>query len=101
MFKGDINKKGRPKGSPNKATNKIRESIKKIVEGNISQVEDDLSKLEPKDRLKFTIDLMAFVLPKLKTIELVENKGTDGFAPVVIQISEPINLGNGVNPETE
>ena len=32
-------------------------------------VQDDLDHLEPKDRIKFLIDLMNFTIPKMKSVE--------------------------------
>jgi hypothetical protein len=62
------NLKGKPKGAVNKTTNEIREAVNEIISGNIETLRADLISLEPKERVKFLIDLMAFSLPKLQAI---------------------------------
>tara|TARA_B110000238_G_C15836905_1_gene315222 strand:- start:240 stop:539 length:300 start_codon:yes stop_codon:yes gene_type:complete len=57
---------GRPEGSKNKSTQKIRESIQLIVENNIESIQDSLDLMNPKDKMKFILDLMKLVLPALR-----------------------------------
>jgi hypothetical protein len=86
-FKGTPNREGRPKGTPNKNTKEIREAFKNLIEDNIDQMTKDLKQLEPKDRLKFIIDLSTFVIPKLKQADI--NIDTDkNFNPVTISFSD-------------
>ena len=60
------NPSGRPEGSKNKSTQIIRESIQLIVENNIDSIQDSLDLMNPKDKMKFIIDLMKLVLPTLR-----------------------------------
>jgi hypothetical protein len=75
---------GREKGTPNKEV-----SEKKLIEGNIDQLEMDLAELSPEKRINAVINLASYVLPKLKQIE-VDNKN---------ETYNMINLGSGVDPE--
>lgn len=69
LRKGQTNNPaGKPKGAKNKVSQDIREKIATLIEGNLNDFEKDLSKLEPKERIKFLIDLMPYVVPKLQTI---------------------------------
>ncbi|MFW6275486.1 MAG: DUF5681 domain-containing protein [bacterium] len=73
---------GRPKGKPNKQTQETRELITSIIEEHFSseKLQDDLEKLEPRDRLNFLSKLLEFIVPKLTRGELsaeVENKPFD------------------------
>ena len=61
---------GRPKGSSNNNTSKVRESFKNLVEDNLDTIKSDLEALEPKDRLKTILELAKFVIPTLKAQEL-------------------------------
>lgn len=61
---------GRPTGSPNKVTEKIREKLNTFLTDNFDTIQSDLMELEPKERVKFYIDLLSFGLPKLKNIGL-------------------------------
>ncbi len=60
---------GRTKGTPNKTTQKIKDAYSKLLKDNLETLQDDLSKLEPKDRLNFMLNLSEYILPKLARIE--------------------------------
>ena len=63
---------GRPKGSPNKATKKVRDAVATIVENNISEVQgwiDDLAKKDVEKAANLLIKLMEFTTPKLARTE--------------------------------
>lgn len=67
--KGNTIGKGRPKGSQNRATTKLKDKVQELLDGNFDTVQDDLDQCEPHIRLKLMIDLMAYVMPKQKAIE--------------------------------
>ena len=77
MFRGTPNTNGRPKGSSNKATDKVRKAFTQLVENNVEKMQDDLDALDPKDRLKLLIDLANFTIPKFRAIELQANIHND------------------------
>lgn len=72
--KGDPNA-GRPKGSENKETKRLREWVGKLLDGYQDQVYDDLGKLNPKDRIAAVSNLLEYCLPKLQRTELVDGDG--------------------------
>ena len=57
---------GRSKGTPNKTTFEIRQMLTDILVSNIDTLQTDLSSLEPKERVKYLIDLSKLILPQLK-----------------------------------
>lgn len=65
-----LNPKGRPKGSKNKATTKIRGFFQKVFENHQEQFINDLAALEPKDRIKVLLEISNFILPKLRATEI-------------------------------
>ena len=78
VFKGKPNLTGKPKGAINKSTKVARDFILKIVTDNLETIENDFKQLEPKDRIKLTLDLMTFVIPKLRQVEVeIESNNTD------------------------
>jgi len=89
--KGHNKATGRPKGSSNKATSKVRDSFTKLLEDNLEQLKSDFKELEPKDRIKLFLDLSKYVIPQLKQTDLT-TKGKEISGNV-------INLGNGINPD--
>ncbi len=68
--KGHNLAKGRPKGSSNKSTSKVRESFTKLLEDNLEQLKEDFSELEPKDRIRLFMELSKYVIPQLKSTEI-------------------------------
>ena len=59
----------RPEGSKNKSTKQIRESIQQLVENNIESIQESLDSMNPKDKMKYIIDLLKLVLPTLRPVE--------------------------------
>lgn len=62
------NPNGRPKGSPNKITATAREWIAGLIDKNRKQIERDLKRLEPKERLQMLEKLMQYVIPKQQAV---------------------------------
>ena len=60
---------GRLAGTPNKATTEIKEAFQMLLEDNLPTLKRDISSLEPKERVKFTLDLASFIIPKMKSVD--------------------------------
>jgi len=54
---------GRKKGTPNHTTKELRNLFADFVNANISTLQADFDKLEPKDRLLFMERLARLILP--------------------------------------
>lgn len=74
---------GRPKGSSNKATSKVRDAYTKLLEDNLEQLKDDFKELDPKDRIKLFLDLSKYVVPQLKQTELIGDPDKPINIPVI------------------
>jgi hypothetical protein len=77
------------RGIPNKASSQVREAFKQLVESNLPQMQSDLDSLEPKDRIKFILDLAKFILPTLQAVsvdDLKENEA-QGFNVLTINLT--------------
>jgi len=63
--KGDanINRKGRPKGTPSRTTEELRKLVQSFIEANIEDVQAQYDVLEAKDKLLFLEKLLKIVLP--------------------------------------
>jgi len=76
---------GRPKGSPNIATQAIRDKFRKFVEHNFETIQDDFDKLtSPKDRLYYLVNIAEYVLPKLQRTEIA----SDPDQPLEVSMSD-------------
>ena len=76
-------------GVPNKATNEVRRAFKQLVESNLPQMQSDLDSLEPKERLKFILEMAKFILPTLQAVsvdDLRENEA-QGFNVLTINLT--------------
>jgi hypothetical protein len=87
------------KGVPNRATSEVREAFKQLVESNLPQMQTDLDSLEPKDRLKFMLDLSKFILPQLQSISIddLREREIQGFNVLTINIKDNSNDSNDSN----
>ena len=71
----------RPKGSPNKITKELKDTIKKLLEGNFNKFEEELIQLQGKQFIDVYLRLIEFIVPKAKE-EQIELK--DYEAPKII-----------------
>ena len=78
---------GRAKGIPNKTTTEIKEAFQMLLEDNLPTLQRDISSLEPKERVKFMLDLASFIIPKMKSVDLKDKKET-----ILIDFSEDISF---------
>jgi hypothetical protein len=63
---GNLN--GRPKGAKNKHVKPLRLLITNFAEDKFPEIVEEFEKLEPKEKLKFYIDILQYSLPKLQSI---------------------------------
>jgi hypothetical protein len=86
-FEKGNNLGGRKDGSKNKVTQDIRKAFENLINNNIETMQKDLDALESKDRLRMIIDLSAYVIPKLKQIELEASASViEDFKPLIINL---------------
>jgi hypothetical protein len=86
-FRGLRNASGRPKGTNNIVTQKVRDAFGLLVENNLDQMQKDLAVLDPKDRVKLLIEMAKFIVPTLRSVDLNDN--TEGqYKPIVINMNE-------------
>ena len=77
------------KGIPNKATSELRNRVKMIIEDNVERLQNDLDNVEPKERLNFLIQLLNFALPKLKAMEITDDRAAASeFKTIYINTNE-------------
>lgn len=90
------NPNGRPKGSLNHNTIKIRSAINEIIDGNLEKFKKDINNLEPKDRIRVIIDLLQYAVPKLQATQLDIDGGTKSkFESMLDGLCDTKGGGNG------
>lgn len=65
---GLIKSIGRPKGSVNKASGKLRQVISDFLDENFEKIKADFEGMEPKDRAKLFESLLPYALPRLQSV---------------------------------
>ena len=79
---------GRKKGSGNKISNEVKKKLKQLLDNyTIEQMKDDLMKLEPGERLRITVSLLDYFIPKLNRTD--NNLNIENEIIVVIPNSTP------------
>jgi hypothetical protein len=91
--KNAINRSGRVKGVPNKSTAELKQIFKTLLETNLEQLQNDFEQLKPSERIKFTLQVAEFLIPKLKATDL-NIEAVKEFEPIIIQMG---NYGESDN----
>ena len=90
----NINRNGRPVGSKNKVTQKIRKAYQQLTEDNLENMSlwlADIAADNPKEAMELMLKLSEFIIPKLARQELVGNDGDDLFKNVKFQFGPDVN----------
>jgi len=56
----------RPSGSKNKITKELKDTIKKLLEGNYDKFESELNQLSGKQYVDIYIRMLEYIIPKAK-----------------------------------
>ena len=77
-------------GVPNKATNEVRRAFKQLVENNLPQMQSDLDSLEPKERIRFILEMAKFILPTLQAVSVddLREEAAQGFNTLIITLKD-------------
>ena len=59
---------GRKAGTPNRITKELRETLKGVIDAELSQIAGTLEKLPARDRLDVVIKLMPYCMPKVEAV---------------------------------
>ena len=83
-FRGVANTKGRPKGSLNKISSEVKATISDIIAENTDQLNERLQRLDDDAFIKHYTNLLKFLVPMQKAVEVKPVK--DAFPHSEIQI---------------
>ena len=83
-FKGVRNINGRPKGSVNKISSEVKAIISDIIAENTDQLNERLQRLDDDAFVKHYINLLKFLVPMQKAVEV--KPVTDAFPHSHIEI---------------
>jgi hypothetical protein len=85
-------------GIPNRTTNEVRKAFQLLVENNLPKMQKDLDSLEPKDRIKFILDMAKFILPQLQSISIddLREQEAQGFNVLTINLKNGSDDSNSI-----
>lgn len=78
------NPSGRPPGSKDKKSEKIRKWLLDIVENRRGMIADDLDAVDPATRLNFIAKILPYVAPRLASVELANGDDNNGDNAITI-----------------
>lgn len=86
------------KGVQNRTTQQVRKAFQQLVENNLPKMQKDLDSLEPKDRIKFMLDMAKFILPQLQSISIddLREKEVQGFNVLTINLKNGSDDSNSI-----
>ena len=97
-----INRKGRPKGSPNKSTGDLRQQITELIEKNFKTIEADFNMLDSEKRLIVLERYLKYCLPPLQSLNIqADIKGTLGATEIKLIRAEGLTTGQISTNENE
>ena len=88
------NPNGRPVGSKNLVTQKIRKAYQELTENNLDNMTAWLAEIaadNPKEAMELMLKLSEFIIPKLARQELTGNDGEDLFKNVKFEFGPDVN----------
>jgi len=88
---------GRTKGAVNKTTAEIRERFTLLLDNNFDKLQSDIDLLEPKDRIKTILELAKFVIPTLRSTELITDNENNNFIPITVNILQESEIKDIIN----
>jgi hypothetical protein len=73
---------GRPKGTANKSSEKVKQAYAQLLENNLEKMQADIDALKPMERLHYLLSLSEYILPKLARTEadITSNGETIGLS---------------------
>jgi 23S rRNA C2498 (ribose-2'-O)-methylase RlmM len=59
---------GRQAGTPNRITRELRETLKIVIDAELTHIADTMAELPPKDRIDVIIKLMPYCMPRIDSL---------------------------------
>lgn len=67
------NPSGRPRGSKNKLSADLRDSVSQFLSGEFEHLKSKLGRMDTRDRMRFFTELLPYALPRLQSTSLEKN----------------------------
>ena len=87
--KGDerINRNGRPQGAKGRVNDEIRNRINTFLNENFETIQSDIKDLEPRERVRFYIELLQYGISKVKQVEIEADINDNRPMPIITTLT--------------
>lgn len=82
---------GRPQGAKNKVTNDIKLKFEALLNDNLTTLQSDIDKMQPRWRVHYILELAKYVIPTLRATDIDLTTNDDNFKALTISIPDIIN----------
>lgn len=89
------NPKGRPKGAKDKVSTTLKQWVVELLNDNREQIQKDLKKLSPRDRVNALLGLLPYVMPKMQSVNadivfdtMTDNQVVDVASEILSKIDD-------------
>ena len=82
---------GRPKGSPNKFTDKVRSNLSKLTDQKLSDLQDALEEVRSESPAKYVelyLKMLEYTMPKLRAIDTKMELGESSIEKITIEVKQ-------------
>lgn len=82
---------GRPKGAKNKVTNDIKLKFETLLNDNLTTLQSDIDKMQPRWRVHYILELAKYVIPTLRATDIDLTTNEDNFKIITLNMPD---IGN-------
>jgi hypothetical protein len=82
---------GRPKGSPNKFTDKVRANLSKLTDQKLCDLQDALEEVRSESPAKYVelyLKMLEYTMPKLRAIDTKIDAAEGSISKITIEVKE-------------
>ena len=81
---------GRPRNSRNKVSAPIKQLLADFTEDNFKQFKEDFSKLQTRDRAKMYLEILPYIVPRMKDVALtIDSIPGDQIENIIKKLMSP------------
>lgn len=85
--------RGRPAGSKNKSSERIRQFFSDFIERNMGELNDSFSALKPREKFSVLLEMAKYILPTMRAQgDLIDELSDEMFDEVVERIKQDFEL---------
>lgn len=85
---------GRPQGAKNKVTRDIKLKFETLLNDNLTTLQSDIDKMQPRWRVHYILELAKYVIPTLRAQEIDLHTDNENFKIVTLNMPD---IGNRTN----